>query len=175
MRQVNRIPEFMRKAMLAYCKTVIESRAPDVTIGTEADPYVKRWWLGPHGDKPSAYLHVFYRDDHDGALHDHRYQNTSVVLDVGYYEYFHVEPLRLLGDKFETECFLRLPGEVIQRPAALAHRIALIDGQPATTIFFTGEKERDWGFHLPTGWVHWKVFNAAFPERDNGNYKDSAT
>lgn len=168
-------PEPMRLAMLGYCRTVIDSRPPDVVIGPKGNPYVHRWWLGPRGDLPSAYLHIFFRDDHDGALHDHRYRNVSVVLDNSYREHFHVLPLSIVGDRYLTESFVRSPGEVVEREASLPHRVELVDQtKPVTTIFYTGHAERDWGFHTVDGWMHWKEYNARMPERDNGNYAEKS-
>lgn len=42
-----------------------------------------------------------------------------------------------------------------------AHRIELDDG-PCWTLFLTGPRYRQWGFHCPErGWVHWRRFTAA--------------
>lgn len=168
------MPIFLQAAMLEYCDTLIASRKPDVTIGDESNPYVHRWWLGPHGKEPSAYLHVFYRDDYDGALHDHRYANTSVILRNSYWEHFHKQPLVRVGDKYETVRLLRQPGDMVQRPAALAHRVELVDKEkPVTTIFYTGREERRWGFDHPDGWMYWKDYNAKYIGRPNGNYREA--
>lgn len=169
----SKAPAFLLKSMLDYADTVIASRKPDVIIGDAADPYVHRWWLGPHGKEASAYLHVFFRDDYDGALHDHRYSNTSIILRNSYWEHFHTEPKVRLGDRFDTDRHLRLPGDVVHRPAALAHRVALYDKlKPVTTIFYTGKEERQWGFDHVDGWMYWKEFNAKYIDRPNGNYQE---
>lgn len=40
------------------------------------------------------------------------------------------------------------------------HRVELIDGD-CWTIFVTGPRYREWGFHCADrGWVHWKKFTA---------------
>ena len=43
------------------------------------------------------------------------------------------------------------------RSAEYAHRLILISNV-AWTIFITGSVKRQWGFHCPKGWVHWKDF-----------------
>lgn len=175
MQAIETIPVFMRLAMLAFAQTVMDSRPPDVVIGSDANPYVHRWWIGPHDQRASSYLHRFLRSDEDRALHDHRYDNVSTILEGQCREHFYNEPRIKQGDGFETHWFLRREGEVIQRKADKAHRIELIDGQPMTTIFFTGDAYREWGFDTADGWLHWKEFMQKFPDIDGGNYAKTAT
>lgn len=53
-------------------------------------------------------------------------------------------------------------GNVVYRPARFAHRLILGDGQvEAWTLFLTGPRIREWGFHCPHGWRNWKEFTAA--------------
>ncbi|MDN5849106.1 MAG: hypothetical protein L0H63_05630, partial [Nitrococcus sp.] len=47
------------------------------------------------------------------------------------------------------------------RRARSAHRLALIDAEPVITLFITGPRVREWGFHCPQGWRHWRAFTAA--------------
>jgi hypothetical protein len=49
---------------------------------------------------------------------------------------------------------------VVLRRATAAHRLEVIDGvPPAETIFITGPRIREWGFHCAhRGWVLWKDF-----------------
>jgi hypothetical protein len=51
-------------------------------------------------------------------------------------------------------------GDCVYRGPEFAHRLELIDGEPAETLFITGPKIRSWGFHCPKGWVHWRDFVA---------------
>jgi hypothetical protein len=37
---------------------------------------------------------------------------------------------------------------------------------PCWTVFITGPIVREWGFHCPKGWVHWREFTDA---RDSGS------
>ncbi len=161
----------LRLAMLAFMQSIMRSRGPDAVIGPADYPYVHRWHLGPHGLGPNCYVHVFFRDDVDRALHDHEYDSVSVVLDGQYDEWFHKEPLVVVGDKYDTYPVLRLPGQVIHRRAHIPHRISLIDGKPCTTLFFTGERYRKWGFLTPLGWVPWREYSERIGATD-GNYEE---
>lgn len=168
------IPDSLRLGMLATCEVIMASRPPDVIIGDPADPYVHRWWLrGERDDKPNAYIHVFYRDDHDGALHDHRMDNVSVILKGRCHEHFHAEPLKVVNGRYLTYSILRSECDVVQRSAATPHRISLIGGAPMTTIFFTGPAYRDWGFWTIDGWDGWREYNERIGNaRPNGNYAE---
>lgn len=33
-------------------------------------------------------------------------------------------------------------------------------GARAVSLFIAGPKVREWGFHCPNGWVHWREFTA---------------
>jgi hypothetical protein len=132
---------------------MIIRRPPDFEIGPPEDVYLRRWniirtkWF-------SIYLHNFLRSDDDRALHDHRYDNISLLL-IG--QYIEVTPR---GE------FFRRPFRPIFRRAESPHRVNLIDGKPVWSLFFMGRRRREWGFHCPQGWRHWTEFVAT---RDGGN------
>ena len=48
-------------------------------------------------------------------------------------------------------------GNIKFRGASSAHRVELHAG-PCWTLFITGPRFRQWGFHCPNGWRHWKDF-----------------
>lgn len=53
-------------------------------------------------------------------------------------------------------------GNLVYRRARFAHRLILSDGEAeAWTLFLTGPRIREWGFHCPQGWRNWKEFTAA--------------
>ena len=52
--------------------------------------------------------------------------------------------------------FVRRPGDVIRRPATAMHRLEVEDNARVLSLFFTGPKEREWGFDCPQGWRHWR-------------------
>ncbi|HEX7853803.1 MAG TPA: hypothetical protein VF503_08925 [Sphingobium sp.] len=122
--------------------------APDFVIGDRDAPYLRRWWIMPRNEWQNLYLHEILRDDDDRALHDHPWANTSLLISGSYRE---ITP---------GGVYVRDPGSLIERQATDAHRLELIDGAPAVSLFFTGAKVREWGFHCPSGWVHWQDFTA---------------
>ncbi len=139
----------------AWARGVMDSRDPDFIIGRAQGPgerdYIRRWWIVPRNDLSNTYLHLTQRDDEDRALHDHPWPSRSVIIAGGYLE---VTP---------DGTFERNPGDVIEREAEAAHRLVLkrdAEGQPIPSIslFITGAKVRDWGFHCPNGWVPWREF-----------------
>ena len=137
-------------------------REPDFYIGGKANPYLLRWWVIPRNRVFNIYLHKFLRDDDDRALHDHPWISLSVILSGGYLEH--------------TAAAIRhwRAGSVVLRRAKHAHRIELLrDGQclvrrvvPAWTLFITGPRIREWEFHCPQGWRHWREFTS---ETDSGH------
>jgi hypothetical protein len=128
-------------AIWARCRM---QRSPDFVIGDPA--YMRRWWIVPRNEQQNVYLHEILRDDEDRALHDHPWDNTSLLL-IGKYREITPEGV-----------FLREAGSLVSRKATDAHRLELIDGAPCVSLFFTGLKVREWGFHCPNGWVHWRDF-----------------
>ena len=129
-------------------------REPDFYIGGKENPYLLRWWVIPRNRFFNIYLHKFLRDDDDRALHDHPWVSLSVILKGGYLEHTASEVRR------------RGAGSVVFRRAKHAHRIELFREEirlgrivvPAWTLFVTGPRIREWGFHCPQGWRHWKEF-----------------
>lgn len=136
-----------------WAASVMVEREPDYVIGND---YLRRWYIVPRNPWANVYLHEFRRSDDDRALHDHPWDNTTLVL---YGEYDEITP---------AGTFRRQVGDRVQRLATDAHRIALIDDAPAVSLFITGPKVREWGFHCPQGWVHWEQFTAPGDSRQIG-------
>jgi hypothetical protein len=125
-------------------------RPPDFVIGGLENPYLLRWWLIPRNRWFNVYLHQMLRDDDPRALHDHPWVNVSIVLKGGYWEH--------RKDQWPV---WRGPGAVVLRRAIVAHRLTLAPGAgPSWSLFLTGPNVREWGFHCPKGWRHWKDFCA---------------
>lgn len=136
------------EGMQAWARELMASRPRDFQIG---DDYIRRWWVIPRNRLSNQYLHLMTGDDDDRALHDHPWANTSVILEGGFIE---ITP---------EGSFERRPGDVIHRLATDAHRLVLRRDEagnkiPSISLFATGPNEREWGFHCPKGWVHWKEF-----------------
>ena len=134
----------------AWAREVMASREPDFVIG---DNYLRRWWIVPRNDGCNVYLHEINKSDDDRALHDHPWANTSMLLFGSYVE--HTPDGR----------FVRTADDVVAREAEAAHRLEVIPGEAAISLFITGPKVRDWGFHCPNGWVPWADF---VDDRDKG-------
>lgn len=153
------LPEDLCRLMLAQLMDqVVMRRGPDFVIGGPASPYLMRWHLTPRGQGPAVYLHHFLRSDDDRALHDHPYASTSILLEGCYREHL------------PSGTVLRETGAVIQRDAETPHRVELLPAPaggelPVWTLFLTGPRVRDWGFHCPQGWRPWQEFVSA---RDAG-------
>lgn len=136
---------------------------PDLIIAPDGEPYIYRWWLVPRNEKANVYLHIQVADDPERPLHDHPWDNQSVIISGGYRERYVPLPRNPLlrpdfsvhydGRQEPLERMVR-KGDVVTRKAEEAHRIFLLDGVPYTiTIFSTGPVRRDWGFWLDRGWV----------------------
>jgi len=130
-------------------------RKPDFIIGGAENPYLLRWWVIPRNRWFNVYLHKIVRDDDPRALHDHPWWSISIILKGGYLEWF--------SNPGESpfDCVWRSPGSVIFRRATDAHRLTLGHGTGhCWSLFITGRKIREWGFHCPKGWRHWEEFCA---------------
>jgi hypothetical protein len=131
-------------------------RPPDFVIWQDDQIYLRRWHLLPRNRWFKVYLHNFLRSDEDRAMHDHPYRNVSILLSGSYIEWFK-------GDEL-TEWAMRrpwrpwAPWRLTFRRAETAHRVQLIAGAPVWTLFVTGPRIREWGFHCPRGWVPWTTF-----------------
>lgn len=138
--------------MQAWAAGIMASRPRDFVIGAD---YMHRWWAIPRNEFANVYLHRIMHSDDDRALHDHPWDNISVVLSGRYLEH-------MPGMSGPVE---RKAGDVVTRRARDAHRLEMLPGEEAISLFITGPKVREWGFHCPKGWVPWFEFVDA---RDTG-------
>ena len=118
-------------------------RPPDFTI---QDNYLLRWHLIPRNRWFNIYLHNIRHSDDDRALHDHPWWNISIILKGGYTE--------LIPQK----ALWRPRWSIIFRKATDSHRLIIQGDDHVWTLFITGPKVREWGFHCPKGWVVWTDF-----------------
>lgn len=126
------------------------SGGPHFIIGPR---YLLRWYVVPRNPWLNVYLHKFLHDDEDRALHDHPWWFISMMVRGRYYE--------LTRDNF----VVRTTPSVAYRKPTHAHRVVLQKDAsdnpiPCWTLVVTGRVVRDWGFHCPQGWRHWKEFTA---------------
>lgn len=141
----------------SWYERLADSRPPDFIVGGQSDPYLRRWWVIPRNRFFNIYLHQFLRSDDDRALHDHPWVNVSILLRGEYTEH------TIAAGGVRHARILRA-GQIRARLPWFAHRVELHAG-PAWTLFVTGPVVRQWGFHCPGGWRHWKLFVS---ERDKG-------
>ncbi|MGR3813421.1 MAG: hypothetical protein ACU0AU_04965 [Cognatishimia activa] len=123
-------------------------RSPDFVIGPKDDPYMLRWWLIPRNEVFNVYYHQVLHDDDDRALHDHPWPSFSILI-RGLLREITMDGDRMIG-----------PGGCVYRGPEMAHRLEVAEG-PVETLFITGPRVRDWGFHCPKGFVHWQDFVGA--------------
>lgn len=131
---------------------------PDIVIAPDGNPYLYRWYLVGGSSTlgqdigATVMFHIQVASDPERPLHDHPWDNQSVILAGTYLELLQSDPPY---GKVAQE--LRKPGEVITRAAAEAHRLILPKGIPyAMTLFSTGPKVRTWGFWYGDQWRSYK-------------------
>lgn len=128
---------------------------PDVTIAPDGRPYLYRWHLVPRNKFANVYLHLQVESDPERPLHDHPWDNTSVILAGGYDEVWDRMPGKF-GKEVTPDIRKLRTGDTVFRRAEEAHRLILPPEFPYTiTLFTTGKYRRRWGFWFPgKGWVH---------------------
>lgn len=140
-------------SLLSALRRVADRRPPDLVIGGNDNPYLLRWYIIPRNRFLNVYLHHFLRSDDDRALHCHPWMNLSILLEGEYTEHTIAQGRVYLQRVVRAgQWRLRLTGR-------LAHRIELHQGQ-CWTLFVTGPRYREWGFHCRNGWRHWREFTA---------------
>lgn len=163
-----RVPNFILHRLERLPWRLGQTR-PHHVIGAAGDVYLNRWyvtpWRGYRGGPrwwqralvrlckflPAVYLHQFCRSDDDRALHDHPWASCSIIL-LGAYDEHTIDAG---GIHRRTR---RRPGSIAVRRAKSAHRVELVT-RSCWTVFITGFRLRQWGFHCPhSGWVHWRDF-----------------
>lgn len=116
---------------------------PDRRTGAD---YMHRYYLFLKDRKTFPFnftLHKIVRSD-DPIMHDHPWPYLTVVLKGGYFEHtlLYDNKGKIIG---ETQQW-RGPGSIIKRSAKEYHWLELDNGKPATTLFFMGPQQREWGF-----------------------------
>ena len=127
-------------------------REPDLVIAPDGEPYLYRWHVIPRNEHANVYFHIQVTDDPERPLHDHPWDNTSVILAGGYDElYCEQHTGSTLPGTVRTRRVRE--GDVVHRKAEQPHRLLLASPLGYTmTLFSTGPKRREWGFWFPDGW-----------------------
>jgi hypothetical protein len=95
-----------------------------LVINREGKPYLKRLVI-TRNRFFSIYLHKTVNDDYP-VLHDHPWNNLSIILRGGYYETTAVDPA---NPRAGTTTRWYGPGRIIARPANKGHRLSLREGK----------------------------------------------
>lgn len=123
------------------------NREPDFIINTGGEPYMLRWYLIPRNPVFNIYYHHILKSDDDRALHDHPWPSVSLMI--------RGELREVLADGSRR---IVRAGDLVYRGSEFAHRLETVDQYGAETLFITGAKVREWGFHCPEGWKLWTEF-----------------
>jgi quercetin dioxygenase-like cupin family protein len=136
------------------------SRPHDSVVGDEDSPYMLRWRMGRKNPVLNAFVHKFLRPDEEGALHDHPWPSASLMLSGAVFEHVRTR-------NGEQVRHLRA-GDLVFRGPRLAHRLSPDPTVPGDcwSLFLTGPKVREWGFHCATGWRPWQAYIA---DREDGS------
>lgn len=98
-------------------------------------------------------LHWILKPDPEPFLHDHPVSFLSIILRGSYTEY--------RGGYYRAGRFVnRRWWNWFYASEGDAHRITDCDTN-TLTLCFMGPKTREWGYHTPEGWVHWKDYSHA--------------
>jgi hypothetical protein len=116
------------------------------------EPYLERYYLFLKDRKTfpfNIFLHKFLKGDPDD-VHDHPWPYATLILKGGYYEYTpNFEYGKMVG---ETKHW-RGPGHFRLCSSHSYHRIELVPGITAWTLFMPGPQKREWGFLVNNKWV----------------------
>lgn len=163
----SRVTEHDRELASQYIGSLY--REPDLIIAPAGHgEYIFRWWLVPHNKEANVYFHIQTASDPERPLHDHPWDNTSVILAGGYDEitqHVYGTGAKARLSSVEKDGFMggqhihsRRPGQTIHRIASTAHRLILPTHIPySMSLFMTGPKVRDWGFWTDDGWVSYET------------------
>lgn len=170
----------IRALGVALITRVAGQRPPNYEVGADepAGAYLRRWYLIPRNRFFNVYLHNFLRSDDDRALHDHPWHWASLLLRGQYIEHTiaaggvhhhhqrHAGSIKLCSPHAAHRVEVITAGSAFA-PAGMRIRscVGLVDPAaplPCWTLFITGPRVRDWGFHCPLqGWIPWQRFTRA--------------
>lgn len=134
---------------------------PDRVTGED---YLHRYYLFLKDRKWFPFnvtLHKIVKSD-DPIFHDHPWPFMTIVLKGGYWE--HTPIFDNDGTKLAEFQTWRGPGSIIMRKANEFHWLELDDNAgPASTLFFMGPQQRDWGFLVDktkkkSQWIQWQYY-----------------
>lgn len=102
-------------------------------------------------------LHWIRKPDPEPHLHDHPVTFLSLILRGGYNELREHGPSGPNKDPSDRRWRRRRWFNFFRASPQDRHRITHCDPR-TTTLCFMGPKRREWGYHTPFGWVHYKEY-----------------
>ena len=99
----------------------------------------------------NIFVHKFCKSDPDD-VHDHPWPYATLILKGGYYEW--VPEFDTAGQMFSETRHWRGPGHFRICSANSYHRIELVPGITAWSLFMPGPQKREWGFLVKNKWIH---------------------
>jgi hypothetical protein len=157
-----KLPSVLVTWLLRKAFRRIGAAKPDVLIGPDNDPYMKRWFIIPRNRVFNIYLHYFLHDD-ERTLHSHPWWSVSVALHGVMSEFSTPTSMNANRIGFHRFRYVKA-GEVVVRSTDMFHRLELVSAT-AITLFFTGPKLCTWYFACKAGLVKWTDFVSS---RDTG-------
>lgn len=125
----------------------------------EGKVYLKRWYL-IRTRSFGLFIHRFNSSDEDRALHCHPWNFIVIPVWRGYNEFTesHFKDqywTHLLGKREKKRRVIPFIS-ISFRSAMFKHRVELIDGKPAWSIFIRFRRIREWGLYPNGKFVHWR-------------------
>lgn len=148
----NPLTRWLAGKCLPRADACVANREPHFVIPRLSDEvYLNRWFVIPRNRFFNVYLHEYWLDDEDRALHDHPWWSVSLCLKGRLEEVY----LRR-----GAQCVRAIEaGDIVLRGAKFAHRL-VVPEPGTTTLFITGPRLRTWGFLCARGWMDWRTFTA---------------
>jgi len=97
-----------------------------------------------------VFIHKFLKSDPDD-VHDHPWPYATLILKGGYNEW--IPEFDKDGKKIGEVCHWRGPGHFRISSANSYHRIEMVEGVTAWTMFMPGPQKREWGFLVNNIWM----------------------
>jgi hypothetical protein len=124
-----------------------------------------RWTFTPSGYITRLHLvktplgalmvHFINGPDPEPHLHDHPVTFLSFIVRGWYAE------MRQKPGWYEPRFEIRTIFNWIRAIKNDRHKIIMV-ADKTVTFCLVGHKTREWGFHTPEGWVHWKDYNEKY-------------
>jgi len=138
--------KFFEKLEKSGRKRIILDRA-------SKEPYLERYYIFLK-DRTwfpfNVFIHKFLKSDPDD-VHDHPWPYATLILKGGYNEW--VPTFDKDGKKIGEVCHWRGPGHFRISSANSYHRIEMVEGVAAWTMFMPGPQKREWGFLVKDKWI----------------------